>query len=57
MLNDSTHNARPAPMSSDALFKAKATLEVPEQVALEALQDKLEELADDLIVEIQVVVR
>jgi|TARA_B110000902_G_scaffold256128_1_gene322469 glycine cleavage system regulatory protein len=47
----------PAPMSSDALFKAKATLEVPEQVALEALQDKLEELADDLIVEIQVVVR
>lgn len=47
----------PAPMSSDALFKAKAILEVPEQVTLEALQDKLEQLADDLIVEIEVVVR
>lgn len=47
----------PAPMSSDALFKAKAILEVPEQVALEVLQDKLEQLADDLIVEIEVVVR
>ena len=47
----------PAPMSSVALFKAIATLEVPEQVALEALQDKLEQLADDLIVEIEIVVR
>jgi len=47
----------PAPMSSDALFRAKATLEVPEQVALEQLQDKLEQLADDLMVEIEVVVR
>ena len=47
----------PAPMSSDALFKAKATLEVPEHVALEQLQEKLEQLADDLIVEIELVVR
>ena len=47
----------PAPMSSDSLFKAKAILEVPEQIALEQLQDKLEQLADDLIVEIEVVVR
>jgi len=47
----------PAPMSSDALFKAKATLEVPENVALEQLQNKLEQLTDDLIVEIEVVVR
>lgn len=47
----------PAPMSSDALFKAKATLEVPENVALEQLQNKLEQLADDLIVEIEVVAR
>ncbi|PCI77248.1 MAG: glycine cleavage system protein R [SAR86 cluster bacterium] len=47
----------PAPMSSDTLFKAQATLEVPEQIALEALQYKLEQLADDLIVEIEVVVR
>jgi len=47
----------PAPMSSDALFKAQAILEVPEDVALDQLQDKLERLADDLIVEIEVVVR
>lgn len=47
----------PAPMSSDALFKAEATLEVPEQVTLEQLQDRLEQLADDLIVEIDVLVR
>ena len=47
----------PAPMSSDALFKAKATLEVPEEVSLDQLQEKLEQLADDLIVEIEVIVR
>lgn len=47
----------PAPMSSDALFKANATLEVPEDVALEQLQEKLEKLTDDLIVETEVVVR
>lgn len=47
----------PAPMSSDALFRAKATLEVPDGVALEQLQDRLEQLADDLIVEVEVVVR
>jgi len=43
----------PAPMSSDALFKAKASLKVPTELALEDLQDKLEQLADDLIVEIE----
>ena len=47
----------PAPMSSDVLFKANAILEVPEQVSLEQLQDKLERLADDLIVEIEAVDR
>lgn len=47
----------PAPMSSDALFKANALLEVPEGVALDQLQQKLERLADDLIVEIEVAVR
>ena len=47
----------PAPMSSDVLFKANAILEVPEQVSLEQLQDKLEQLADDLIVEIEAVDR
>jgi len=45
----------PAPMSSDALFKAQAILEVPVDVGLDRLQDRLEQLADDLIVEIEVV--
>ncbi len=47
----------PAPMSADALFKAKATPEVLEPVPLEQLQENLEQLADELIVEIEVVVR
>ena len=47
----------PAPMSSDALFKANAILDVPTNVALEQLQEKLERLADDLIVEIEVAIR
>ncbi len=47
----------PAPMSSEALFKANATLEVPQSVTLEQLQEKLEKLADDLIVEVEAVVR
>lgn len=47
----------PAPMSSDALFKARAILEVPEETALESLQEKLEQLADDLIVEVEAVLR
>lgn len=46
-----------APMSSDALFKANALLEVPDGVALEQLQDKLEKLADDLIVDIDLAAR
>ncbi|GJM11747.1 MAG: glycine cleavage system protein R [Pseudohongiella sp.] len=46
----------PAPMSSDSLFKAKAILAVPEEVTLEQLQEKLELLADDLIVEVEVLV-
>ncbi len=45
----------PAPMSSEPLFKAVAILEVPEAIALELLQERLEKLADDLIVEIDVV--
>ena len=47
----------PAPMSADALFKAKATPEVLEPVPLEQLQENLEQLADELIVELQLVVR
>lgn len=44
----------PAPMSSDSLFRAKATLEVPEHLKLDQLQTELERLADDLIVEIEI---
>ncbi len=44
----------PAPMSADSLFRAKATLEVPENVQIEQLQMELERLADDLIVEIEI---
>ncbi|PCJ28206.1 MAG: glycine cleavage system protein R [SAR86 cluster bacterium] len=43
----------PAPMSGAALFKAKASLKVPTELALEDLQSRLEQLADDLIVEIE----
>ena len=42
----------PAPMSSDILFRTRATLRVPQGIALEELQQELESLADDLIVEL-----
>lgn len=43
----------PAPMSSEPLFHAEAVLAVPLTLALEVLQDKLETLADDLMVELR----
>lgn len=42
----------PAPMSSEELFKAEATLKVPPELDVAALQQRLETLADDLIVDI-----
>ena len=42
-----------APMSGETLFKAEALLKVPAGFKLERLQLELEDLADDLIVEIQ----
>ncbi len=48
-----TTECEPAPMSGDLLFKAKATLNIPAVIQLEDLQSKLEQLADDLIVEIE----
>lgn len=42
----------PAPMSSEPLFHAEALLAVPQGLSLEALQAKLETLADDLMVEL-----
>lgn len=42
----------PAPMSNDPLFHAEALLAVPLELSLEVLQSKLETLADDLMVEL-----
>ncbi|MDE1461387.1 glycine cleavage system protein R [Spartinivicinus poritis] len=42
----------PAPMSSDMLFKAEATLQVPTNINKEKLALDLESLANELIVEI-----
>jgi len=42
-----------APMSGETLFNAKATLNVPAELELDALQGELERIADDLIVDIQ----
>jgi len=40
-------------MAGDTLFKAEAQLQVPQGLNLDRLQRELEQLADDLIVEIQ----
>ena len=47
-----TTECSPAPMSSDVLFRTRAVLRVPREIKLESLQSTLEELADDLIVEL-----
>ncbi|QVM97173.1 glycine cleavage system protein R [Pseudomonas sp. SORT22] len=47
-----TTEVRPAPMSSEPLFHADALLAVPLTLSLEVLQGKLEALADDLMVEL-----
>lgn len=43
----------PAPNSGDELFRAVAEFELPESVNLEDLKAKLEELAEDLAVDIE----
>ncbi|MGF6592239.1 glycine cleavage system protein R [Pseudomonas sp. 2835] len=47
-----TTEVRPAPMSSEPLFHADALLAVPLTLSLDVLQGKLEDLADDLMVEL-----
>ena len=42
-----------APMSGETLFNADARLKVPADLNLDDLQKELEQIADDLIVEIQ----
>lgn len=48
-----TTEVAPAPMSSEPLFHAEALLAVPLSLTLDALQAKLEDLADDLMVELK----
>ena len=43
----------PAPMAGDILFRASASLKVPDELSIDVLQEALENLADDLIVEIK----
>ena len=43
---------KPAPMSSEPLFHADAVLAVPLTLSLDTLQAKLETLADDMMVEL-----
>jgi len=43
----------PAPMSSELLFRAEVRLSVPSELSLEVLQQRLETLADDLMVELK----
>ena len=43
-----------APMSGELLFKAAALIRVPQDIALEALQANLDDLAHELMVEIDV---
>jgi len=46
-------NVEPAPMSSEPLFRANATLGLPLTLSLDVLQKRLETLADDLMVELK----
>lgn len=42
-----------APMSGEMLFKATADLRAPEGLSIDELRDRLEDLADELMVDIQ----
>ena len=44
---------RPAPMSNEPLFHAEAILAVPLTLSLESVQQRLEALADELLVELK----
>ena len=47
-----TSECAPAPMSGNVLFKASASLKVPQGLSVDLLQNALENIADDLIVDI-----
>lgn len=46
-------DVRPAPMSNEPLFHAEAILAVPLTLSLHVLQERLETLADELLVELK----
>jgi len=46
-------NVEPAPMTSEPLFRANALLGLPLTLSLDKLQERLETLADDLMVELK----
>ena len=45
----------PAPMAGDILFRASASLKVPDGLSIDVLQEALENLTDDLIVGVKLV--
>jgi glycine cleavage system regulatory protein len=47
-------NVEPAPMSSETLFRAHALLGLPENLSLDALKERLETLANELVVELRI---
>jgi glycine cleavage system regulatory protein len=47
-------SVEPAPMSNETLFRAQALLGLPVNLSLDALQERLETLADELMVELKI---
>ena len=54
-VDDLETECEPAPMSSDILFKASAVLHIPAGLDIDALRAELEQLADDLIVDLNMI--
>lgn len=52
-VEDLNTNCEPAPMSNELLFRAKAQISIPEGIGEDQIAEALEELADDLMVELQ----
>jgi glycine cleavage system regulatory protein len=52
-VEDLNTNCEPAPMSNELLFRAKAHISIPEGLSEDQIAEALEELADDLMVELQ----
>lgn len=46
-------HVEPAPMSGESLFTARARLQAPPELAVDALRESLEKIADDLMADIR----